>query len=265
MREEFLRLRMHEDGEISEIIGKSCVCEKLHHWPLSCVMKVTAGDGERYIYKAQRSGVEAEFFRAVAGVDAPFLIRPIYSEKFGDTDVMMFPFIDHETGGVSDGEHLDTVRSLRSEIALLEEASPLWMDISTPEKFAREAETTARTAGNLLDANTRDAYVKWAGDSDAFYEGGAGFIHGDLSTGNILRSGTEHYIIDWQRPLRGPLVLEEVCAFPQERAGEVFSDEMRRLIAGYQALWFTRAWREYMPELDGIREHGAKLICQCVK
>lgn len=251
---------MHSDEEISQIIGCGCVTEKLHHWPLSFVLLVSAEDGARYIYKAQRSGVEAEFFRRAADIDAPFLVRPVYSARCADTDVMIFPYIENRKREPTCGQHLAEVRSLRNVIASLEGKCPIWLDISTPEKLAAAAEEAVEIAGDALPEGRAEAYLEWIWHSGPLFDRGVGFIHGDLTASNLLHSGNSMYIIDWQRPLLAPFVLEEACSFDIKDMRNAVPQEAYLMAAAYHAIWYARAWRDYMPELEGIRLHAVELM-----
>ena len=48
------RVLMHEDDELAKHIGSE-IAERvtIHEWPLSCVQRITTGDGRKLIYKAQ--------------------------------------------------------------------------------------------------------------------------------------------------------------------------------------------------------------------
>jgi hypothetical protein len=42
----------------------------------------------------------------------------------------------------------------------------------------------------------------------ALWQGAIGVVHGDLSASNMIHTATQSYVIDWQRPLYAPTVID---------------------------------------------------------
>ena len=55
-----MKIAAHEDRELEELLGGEILMrEKLHHWPLSYVEKVTMKRGETVVYKAQHAAASS--------------------------------------------------------------------------------------------------------------------------------------------------------------------------------------------------------------
>jgi hypothetical protein len=68
MREEFMRIWVHDDKQLEEILNSKIISrQKLHQWPLSYVEKVKLKDNVQFVYKSQNSdaSVENEFYSKV--------------------------------------------------------------------------------------------------------------------------------------------------------------------------------------------------------
>ena len=106
MREEFWKIPVYEDQELAGKLGAAVLRrEKLHHWPLSYVEKVTLEDGRSVIYKAQHAAASVEnlFYSRVR---APVLLKPVFSEEGEGWAALGLPYVEHTPRPNSSPEEL---------------------------------------------------------------------------------------------------------------------------------------------------------------
>lgn len=80
------------------------------------------------------------------------------------------------------------------------------------------------------------------------WDGPVGLLHGDLKGENVLQDGRGGcYLIDWQRPLFGPLALEEsIALLLAERPGNP-ENALDILVRLYIAFWYGWAFQTCLP------------------
>jgi len=81
-------------------------------------------------------------------------------------------------------------------------------------------------------------------------------VHGDLTTTNILiENGKPRYILDWQRPMIAPVILESALAFRLAGYDAVkkYSDfGILALICHF--IWYSYACKNFMPFVFSIAD-----------
>ena len=217
----------------------------LHEWPLSRIERLKTEAGGTVILKTQRAeaSVERDFYRRVRH---PSLLRPLADGSLDGEDWMALPDLGdtaEDWSSLTDGEIRTRVRGWQRVIAEYGDA-PAFFDLSTPEKL------TALT-DELLPVLTedeegaRDLAQKVRERLGAWYDAPTGLLHGDLKGENILASAEGSFVIDWQRPLLGPLPLEEELALLL--AGRESAEVHAGLARLFLACWYGWAWKTCLP------------------
>ena len=216
MREEFVNIWIHGDEQLEKILaGKITLREKLHHWPLSYVEKITLNNNTQIVYKSQRSdaSVEKDFY---SKIKMPFLLSPMYSETYMNCDIMILPYANYPSlGVVSEKELEELVLSISSMIQNITDM-PVFFDLSSIEKLIKIIEDVCVVFEDRNEAPNIAVLKKWIEEKVAacYKNNTIGYVHGDLTASNILmENNTPCYILDWQRPMIAPLILENALAF----------------------------------------------------
>jgi len=257
MRTEFLNIHIHDDDELEIILNCKLISrEKLSHWPLSYVEKVSLSDGTYLIYKSQHttSSVEKGIYEKVK---SPFLPAPIYFQTYENCDIMIYPYIEYPvlTEEVSD-DKLEELVTEASEIIQTFGDIPIFFDFSTPEKLIEVVDSVCE----IFEDETEVTVLKnWLRENvNIFYDDQEiGYLHGDLKTSNILAEEEQlKYILDWQRPFKGPLRVEKALAFlSNKRSNEGDDFEILALICHF--IWFSYAHDKF---LNGLIDESRKVL-----
>ena len=242
---------VHEDKQLEELLNETIISrEKLHQWPLSYVEKVSLKNGSYYIYKSQNSAssVEKEFY---SKIKAPFLTSPIYSGTYENCDILILPYLDFPTlGEVSDIELDQIVMGINSNIQNIPDM-PIFFDLSSVEKLAQIIDSVCIIFEEKGECQNIINLKKWIkSNAHACYSSSLiGTVHGDLTSSNILvDNGKIAFILDWQRPMKAPVLLEGALSY--RLAGY---DAVRKygdfgilaLICFF--LWYSYACKKFMP------------------
>jgi thiamine kinase-like enzyme len=128
---------------------------------------------------------------------------------------------------------------------------PTFNDFSTFEKWFSRVEYICVLLDEIC-LNQTSKIKKWLAKkaSTCYFDQSIGYVHGDLHKDNILMTDEENYfIIDWQRPMIAPLILESAQAF--KLAGydviELY-DEFGRMAIICDIIWYTIAYKQWIPE-----------------
>ena len=217
----YFDLLLHTDFELEEYFGSPLYeRQTLHEWPLSCVQRLTFADGRRLVYKAQSGPtVETEFYRlASSPVLSP--IEVLYRD--GPYSSLVMEYLDAprlwELNPAAD-ELLRVGTVLKEKIHQVDGAYPVYLDIRTWERWqavmaemladlrrlVQTSEYTCVTT-SMVDTVEKVAVLPAL---QALYDQPVGLVHGDLAGDNVFVLPDGSYrIIDWQRPLFGPVDLD---------------------------------------------------------
>jgi len=257
MRTEFINIHVHEDNELETILNCKLISrEKLSHWPLSYVEKLSLADGTYLIYKSQHStsSVEKEIYETIK---SPFLLTPCYYEIYENCDIMIFPFIEYPTLAKDISDHkLEQLVAEVSKILNNFGEIPIFFDFSTPEKLIEVVDSVCE----IFEDETEVAVLKeWLHQNvNRLYDNQEiGYLHGDLKTTNLLAEGEQlKYILDWQRPFKGPLALEKALAFLSNDR-DAKGDDFEKLAIICHFIWFSYAHDKY---LNGLIDESRRLL-----
>ena len=234
-------LTIPDSAELAQLLQAQVLERKrLHYWPLSLIEEIRTPD-RRYILKSQRScaGVERGFYRSA---QHPMILVPYAEGTVGNCDYLILPYAEGSTedwGGLSDDEIRARVRQLSREFQQLGSV-PVFFDFSTHDRFAAALEDirAALRSGGLSGAEFERIMSWLRGTGKTCWNAPVGLLHGDLKGENILRhvDGTI-CVIDWQRPLYGPLPLEESIALLLENRAAASDSAFDVLAQLYLAHW----------------------------
>ena len=258
MREEFLNIWVHGDERLEELLNRKIISrEKLHQWPLSYVEKVTLKDNIHFVYKSQNSAssVEKDFY---SKVKMPFLTSPVYSETYENCDIMILPYLDYPTlESVSEIKLEQTVFNISRMIQGFSDM-PIFFDLSSVEKLSQIIDTVCVCFEEKGENKNIDILKKWISEkSHVCYDSQEiGNVHGDLTVTNILiENGELRYILDWQRPMKAPIILENALAFRLAGYNAVkrYGDfGILALICHF--IWYSYACVKFMPFVFSIAD-----------
>lgn len=239
----------------------------LHEWPLSRVELAAFPEVPgvpRRIVKTQLSlaSAEGEFyayagpvFREIPGdLRIPELLG---RETAGDCEWLI---LSHEPGEPEDwsGLSADGIRERVRQIGAVLQSpefqnAPVFTDWSTPERFAADlcADVPALLSGGMENP---ERIPDWAaGDGGICWESPSGLLHGDLKADNLLTGEGGTVLLDWQRPMRGPLPLEAELSVLLERGlpepgSPLPADAPFAALACFSlSHWYAWAWRTCLP------------------
>lgn len=213
-------LWLHDDAELAHIIGSAIVDRsEIHAWPLSCVERVTTANQRHYFYKAQsQPSVEVAVYAQVhAPCLAPVTIMPssvpdcLPALLFGDTGAR--PIHPHTLT-------LDHIEQILAALRTLPNDMPHHRNLATWALWLAHMRETLQLLTQLIDTGqftqvTVDDVnlLRTIAQSRAMqrlFDDDIGIVHGDCHPNNILQSADGLVVIDWQRPLLGPRIIDRI-------------------------------------------------------
>ncbi len=257
----YFDLTLHDNNELNELL-ESPVSERitLHEWPLSCVQRLTLANGRTLIYKVQSPPtVEPEFYRLAR---SPLLVRCRSLPIAGRPPALVLEDIrapNLEEAVLSKREIIRAADEIISTISQIEGDLLARSDIHSEARWLAHSETILANlealAGSgvfhLVKAATIKKIARYC-NSDAVLEaihGQTGYVHNDLCGENVLRLVDSYRVIDWQRPIWGPVELDRVTLLESlgvDPTGQVARGAilLRRLLL---IDWLAQAARFWFP------------------
>ena len=239
----------------------------LHEWPLSRVELAAFPElpgAPRRIVKTQLALASAEgdfygfadpvFRKGRDGIRIPELLG---REAAGDSEWLI---LSHEPGEPEDWSGLssDGIRERVRRIGAVLQSpefqnAPVFTDWSTPERFAADLteDIPALLSGGAENPERIPAWA--AGKGGICWESPSGLLHGDLKADNLLTGEGGTVLLDWQRPMRGPLPLEAELSVLLERGvpepvSPAPADAPFTALACFSlSHWYAWAWRTCLP------------------
>ena len=244
-----------------------------------------AGEKEtvRYIVKSQVAGASSEcgFYRRYGGFvsegGAFFIPEAVgigCSDDFGTvptgaeperTDWLILPLLEGTTedwSAMTDGEIRARVRQVNGAFRTKDfEDAPVFTDWRTHGRFAEDLgeDFQVFAKGGLSDEEAEAARDLIREGLKDCWDATVGLLHGDLKGENLLTltetDGTQRQrgrtaVLDWQRPIRAPLPLEEELSLllsDRGESGEGEKSAFRRLACLSLAHWYALAYRRWIP------------------
>jgi len=213
-------LWLHDDDELALALGSPLQSrETIHEWPLSCVQRLRTGAGSRHIYKVQAPPtVEAEFY---ARARSPLLVPVRALPAAGTTVALLMEEIDAprlSDQAPTQPQAAEIAADLQGRIAGIEGDLPAVADIGSEEGWRAHIGTAladlracvADGTFRRVDAALADRIARWCGAPTvlAAVRSPAGHVHADLKAENVLVVPGGYRVLDWQRPIRGPVALD---------------------------------------------------------
>ncbi|MFC5648827.1 phosphotransferase [Paenibacillus solisilvae] len=269
-RHHLFELLLHDDDELAELLG-SLVSERttIHEWPLSCVQRIRTESGSSYIYKVQAPPtLEADFYGRARSA---LLVSARVIEAEGTTTAMIMEEVDAprlNDNHLEETEAIAIASDLLEQIAEIEGELPAMVDICTEERWASYIRSVLDDIRALIregsfhqvDLELVNCLSRWSESpslKNAIHSR-SGYVHADLKAENVLVTPKGYLVLDWQRPIRGPVALD--CATLLISLG---IDPTRHVSLGIvqlyhflQIAWYAQAARRWVPHgkpwFDGI-------------
>lgn len=257
----YFALQLHSNEELAPFLPSPVIRrDTLHEWPLSCVQRLHCKDGQSFIYKVQSApSVEVDFYRqarssllATAQIIpvedglAALLLADVHAPRLADQPL-------------STTEALALTDAILAQIAAIDGDLPALEDIRGEDGWRTCAEAIlddlhALVVDGLFQQVNADmvsivAAAVNAQDVHAALQDKNGYVHGDLRTENILATADGYYVLDWQRPIWGPVALDRLSLLLS--LGVDPSDHVaagvRRLHVLLQIGWLAQCARRWFP------------------
>ena len=228
----YFDLRLHDDAELAALLDAPLIRRELvQAWPLSSVEKIHLADGRVYIYKAQRAPtVEPAFYAAMAAHAAQSAVAAEATRLLVGAQTLweeapyaclLLEYVDAPPFAevYRTYELRPSACSLITRfIGALPEDVPVYLDVGTPERwdaFVKETIDLLRLlhAEGACPQVEHQTIMRLAHKLEARVELAdlcreSQLLHGDLKPDNVLMTDLTIRVIDWQRPLRGPRLLD---------------------------------------------------------
>jgi hypothetical protein len=280
-RHPYFDLWLHDDQELVPLVGGE-IAERvtLHEWPLSCVQRLTLGDGRRLIYKTQYGPtVEPEVY---AQARSTLLPRAETIYRADGHACMLIEYVEapmFEDLDPSEENAVRVGREVQARLAEVDGERPCYIDVGDEARWTAYIEAML---GELIGLVERGAFTivtpamvrdlarcaQSAPVLDAI-RARPGYVHRDLSADNILvlpAGGIQapaggYRVIDWQRPIRGPVDLDLV-----DLLNSLGYDPPRHVDVGVFKVWLllsigwlTEAKARWFPEGESYDQQIADL------
>ncbi len=224
-RHPFFDIILHTNEELESRLSSRgtpyCIVERvtLHEWPLSCVQRLTLEDGRRVIYKSQSGPtVEAQFY---ARARSRLLVQAETVYQDGPYTCMLFEYLDAPRLcdlKMPEQEAFQIGQQLLAEIRRIDGNLPVYLDVSTWESWQAEMGAMLEKLHDLVsrgvfrlvtkELTERVRQIASSAVVRPVIDGPSGLVHGDLGGDNIFLLPDGYRVIDWQRPIRGPVGLD---------------------------------------------------------
>jgi hypothetical protein len=252
---------LHDDAELGSILGSPVAWRMtLRQWPLSCVQRLQLADGRIYIYKAQLPPtVEPQFYENASSplfVKAQAIPHDHGPKALLLEDVQAPRLADLQ---VAEPQALAIVENVVGQIGDIQGNLPTIVDIRTEDLWQQALDVFLTDLRGVAEANTARGVTPSVVDriqqhSDAETVRGVlttttGLVHGDLVADNVLVTPTGQRVLDWQRPIWGPVAIDRAILIeslgldprPYVPKGAV------QLVCLLQIGWYARCARSLFP------------------
>jgi len=140
---------------------------------------------------------------------------------------------------------------------------PYFMDVSTEEKWEELVEATLqdmealmdRGRFHLVDRATARHLERWAFSTSALsaIRMNPGYVHGDLTGDNVFVLPDGYRVIDWQRPMLGPIDLNLATLLDSLgfNPSKYVDEDIVRVMYFLRIHWLTQCARRWIPEAVG--------------
>jgi hypothetical protein len=214
---------VHSTGELEEAVSARITgrCQ-LQCWPLSSVELLTLDSGLQLVYKAQRLLVTEPAFYRTAGSRTKRLpqVRVLTEDDGGSTMLLEYLGRPVSLAGAQPADVVALARQVVSEMAALPQDLPVYLDISTADRWVTEVDAVLGRLTRLIETAqfslvSRDdvSFARdWAhGQSvQELVESDSRLANGDMKFDHVFRGPAGFRFIDWSVPVRGPAEIDLV-------------------------------------------------------
>jgi hypothetical protein len=207
-----------EDAVSARITNRS----QLQWWPLSSVELLTLDSGLQLVYKTQRLLVtEPAFYRAARDRTERLPQARVLTDD-DDGSAMLLEYLGQPVA-LADMKTADVValaRQVTDEIGALPQDLPVYLDISTGDRWSAEADAVLGRLAKLIEAGqfrlvSRDDVCfarDWAMGPriQDLVESGSRLANGDMKFDHVFPGPAGFRFVDWSVPLRGPAEIDLV-------------------------------------------------------
>jgi hypothetical protein len=193
----------------------------LSDWPLSHVERLELADGSRIIYKSSHEPTLEDRFYATAISPCLPQVQTIYRDEpyccllIEDIEAPLMKEM-----GLTGADALEVSREVCTQIRRIEGNLPRLREIGSFEDWGAVADEMAAGLSQLIASGRfvrvgeaeieTIAELARSPEVRETFAGEIGYLHNDLNGENVFQTSNGYRIIDWQRPIVGPLVLDLV-------------------------------------------------------
>jgi hypothetical protein len=204
-------LWLDDDDELGALLG-SPVVERttLREWPLSCVQRLRLADGRSLVYKVQGEPTVEPDFNARAR--SPVLVAAQRIERPSGPAALLFEDVAAPALSelrLDEAAALRAVEEVLAAIAAIGGDPPFYADIGDESRWAA-------FAGGMLDKlraighPALDTVARAAESAEvlAAIADEPRIVNTDLKAAHVCVLADGYRVLDWQRPIRGPIALD---------------------------------------------------------
>lgn len=192
------------------------------------------------------------------------LFTPMYGPPFYWSPyfwaALALPYVDHVSQKPRPATQLQKAVSQWNALLQPLTGIPIYFDISSPEKLLALLEDVYRAfpREEALLASL-DRWLEQRAPL-CYSDEPIGILHGDLTGGNVITDqGKLRYILDWQRPIKGPLALETPLALQNAGFSMPEKDPFDQLALIVRGFWYAYAYLHLLP-FPELAETAGKLF-----
>lgn len=262
----YFALQLHDDTELSALLGSPLRKRTtLHEWPLSCVQRLRCLDGRSVIYKVQAPPtVEPTFYRqAQSGL---LVAAQVLTADDQGIAALLLEDVQAPTlhtlaadAYLPQQPPLLIVEEILAGIAQIEGELPALADIRGEAQWLTYVQAICADLHVLVADGTFQRVshamiqqLAMCGASSAVraaINGPTGYVHLDLRGENVLVVADSYRVLDWQRPIWGPVALDRATLLEtvgMDPAAHVAKGvlQLRKLL---QIGWLAQAARHWFP------------------
>lgn len=268
----YFDLWLHTEAALEELL-RSPLTERttLHEWPLSCVQSVRTADGRTFIYKVQAEPTAEPAFYAHARSD--LLVKThILDHGRGPAALLMEAIAGPRLLDLrpSESEAVRIANEVVEQIARIQGDLPAVADLRTEELWCAYATEMLADLRELIEGGTfRQVDQSLLDDLSTYMElpsvlaairSGTGYVHHDLCSDNLFVLPEGYRVIDWQRPIWGPIQLGLVTLFQTLGIDPLLHVPCGVVQLQYllQIAWFVQCARRWFP--PGAETYDAEIV-----
>lgn len=261
---QFFDLQILTNNEIGDILDLPITeRETLAQWPLSCVEKITCGNGSSWIVKANHEpcDIEGHFY---ARVNHPNVIKPVHIQNTSPYQNIIYRYIEGFSYDVVNlNKKRDTETCFRNDFQPLlssinQPDLPVYLKIDTKDDFLNNFNNTLNRLSQLVETgifnlikNDELDLLSRIIESDLTIKiatKNTSLVHGDFTVDNILidMDNNSLIILDWQRPIYGSQLIDEY-SFVKSR-GFVPDPPVQLIGSLVQINWLVDCTVNWFPE-----------------